>query len=95
MLRVVAKHANLWCSTARTAEEFGEKNAQLTQDCEAIGRDPSTLERVISFLVSPADTDFRQARETAQGFIKAKATHIVLNINAILQREMVISRVVH
>ncbi|HTK11667.1 MAG TPA: TIGR03560 family F420-dependent LLM class oxidoreductase [Ktedonobacteraceae bacterium] len=94
MLRVVAKHANVWCCAgAPTAENFREKNALLTQHCEAIGRDPSTLERLASFLIHPTDTDFRQARETAQSFIEAGATHIVVNIAAFYQQEEVIPRV--
>jgi F420-dependent oxidoreductase-like protein len=92
MLRVVAKHANVWCSTAQTAEEFREKNARLTQHCEAIGRDPGTLERLADFIINPADTDFRQARETAQRFIEGGANHIVLNIAALYQQEEVIPR---
>ena len=65
MLRVVAKHANVWCSTSQTARDFREKNARLTQHCEAIGRDPGTLERLASFIINRADEDFRQASETA------------------------------
>ncbi|GCF09808.1 TIGR03560 family F420-dependent LLM class oxidoreductase [Dictyobacter arantiisoli] len=93
MLRVVASQANVWCSTAHTAEDFREKNARLTQYCEAIGRDPSTLERLASFLIHPVDMTFHQARETAQSFIEAGATHIVVNIAAFYQQEEVIPRV--
>jgi len=95
MLRVVAKHATVWCAVSQTAEDFREKNARLTQHCEVIGRDPSTLERLASFLINPADADFRQARETAQSFIEAGATHIVLNIAAFYQQEEVIPRLLH
>ncbi|GCE20832.1 TIGR03560 family F420-dependent LLM class oxidoreductase [Dictyobacter kobayashii] len=95
MLRVVARHANMWCSTSQTAEDFREKSARLTQHCETIGRDPSTIERLASFLISPADTTFRQARETAQNFIEAGATHIVLNIAAFYHQEGVIPRLLH
>ena len=95
MLRVVAKHANVWCAVAQTAEDFRAKNARLTQDCEAIGRDPSTLERLASFIISPADAAFHQARETAESFIEAGATHIVLNIAAFYQQEEVIPRLLH
>ena len=95
MLRVVAKNANMWCAVSRTAEDFREKDARLTQYCEAIGRDPSTIERLASFLIDPADVTFRQARETAQSFIEAGATHVVLNIAAFYQQEDVISRLLH
>jgi F420-dependent oxidoreductase-like protein len=95
MLRVVAKHANVWVSMSQTAEDFREKNARLAQQCEAIGRDPSTLERLTTILISPADTTFHQARETAQSFIEAGATHIVLNIAAFYQQEEVVPRLLH
>jgi F420-dependent oxidoreductase-like protein len=95
MLQVVAKQANVWCSTSQTAEDFREKNARLTQHCEAIGRDPHTLERLASFIINPADADFRQAREKAQSLIEAGATHIVLNIAAFYQQEEVIPRLLN
>ena len=65
------------------------------QQCEAIGRDPSTLERLSSFLISPADADFHQARETAQSFIEAGANHIVVNIGAFYHQEEIIPRLLH
>ncbi len=95
MLRIVTKHADVWCSTAQTAEDFREKSARLTQHCEASGRDLNTLERLATILIRPADTDFRQTRETAQSFIEAGATHIVLSIAAFYQREEVIPHLVH
>jgi F420-dependent oxidoreductase-like protein len=98
MLRVVAKHANVWCSVAETVEDFREKNARLTQHCEAIGRDPNTLERLADILINPADAGFRQAREAAQSFIEAGATHLVLNIAAFYafyQQEEVIPRLLN
>ena len=95
MLRVVATHANVWCSTSQTAEDFREKNELLTQHCEAMGRDPNTLERLASFVINPADVTFRQARETAQSFIEAGANHMFLNIAAFYQQEEVIPRLLN
>jgi len=94
MLRVVAKHADVWSAMSPTLDEFREKNARLTQYCEAIGRDPSTLERLAAFRLKPADADFRQARETAQIWIEAGATHLVLSIVELYQQEEVIPRLV-
>lgn len=94
MLQVAAKHANVWCCPSATAEEFREKSARLAQYCEAIGRDPNTLERLASFIINPADTDFRQVRETAQSFIEVGANHIVLNIAAFYQQEQIIPRLI-
>jgi len=46
-------------------------------------------------LINPADVTFRQARETAQSFLEAGATHIVWNIAACYHQEEVISRLLH
>jgi F420-dependent oxidoreductase-like protein len=92
MLRLVARHADVWCAVSQTVEDFREKNARLAQHCEAIGRDPGTLERLVDILINPADVGFRQAREAAQRFIEAGATHIVLNITAFYQQEEIIPR---
>jgi F420-dependent oxidoreductase-like protein len=78
MLRVVAKHADIWAAQSRTVEEFREKSARLTQRCEEVGRDPATLARLAMTVVNLADVDLQQARETAQSLIEAGATHIVL-----------------
>jgi alkanesulfonate monooxygenase SsuD/methylene tetrahydromethanopterin reductase-like flavin-dependent oxidoreductase (luciferase family) len=92
MLRVVAKQANVWSAMSPTTEDFREKSARLTQYYEAIGRDPSTLERLAAFRINPADAAFRQARSTIQNFIEAGATYIVLNIAAFYQQEEIIPR---
>lgn len=95
MLQIVARHAHVWCSTSQTVEDFGEKNARLTQNCEAIGRDPDTLGRLVLILIDPNDADFRQAREAAQRYIEAGATDIVLNPTALYQQEDIVSRLLH
>lgn len=46
-LRLVAEHADVWHSFA-SAEEFPAKSAVLAQHCEAVGRDPATIERSAS-----------------------------------------------
>jgi F420-dependent oxidoreductase-like protein len=94
MLQVVAKHADVWSAMSATMEEFHETRARLMQYCEAIGRDPGTLECLAGFRINPSDTDFRQARETARSFIEAGVTHIVMNIVECFQQEEVIARLV-
>jgi F420-dependent oxidoreductase-like protein len=74
-LRVVAIHADIW-NFEGTLEEFQHKNAVLNEHCEAIGRNPSTIERSVQFFVNPAD--FSADRATTRDFINAGATHIVL-----------------
>jgi alkanesulfonate monooxygenase SsuD/methylene tetrahydromethanopterin reductase-like flavin-dependent oxidoreductase (luciferase family) len=78
MLRVVAKHADIWAAQSRTLEEFREKSTRLMQRCEEIGRDPATLARLAVARVNLVDVDLQSARETARGLIEAGATHIVL-----------------
>jgi F420-dependent oxidoreductase-like protein len=44
MLRLVAKYADRWNSYG-TVDEIRERNAAIDRNCEAIGRDPSTIIR--------------------------------------------------
>ncbi|MHA7648718.1 LLM class F420-dependent oxidoreductase [Mycobacterium sp. ML4] len=46
-LRLVAEHADIWHSFA-SVDEFPAKAAVLAQHCEAVGRDPATIERSAS-----------------------------------------------
>lgn len=82
MLRVVAKHADIWASQSQTIEDFREKSARLAQRCEEIGRNPVTLERQAMARVNLAATDFREVRAYALGLIEAGATHIVFHTGA-------------
>jgi alkanesulfonate monooxygenase SsuD/methylene tetrahydromethanopterin reductase-like flavin-dependent oxidoreductase (luciferase family) len=45
-LKLVAKHAKLW-HTFADPETYAHKSQVLAEHCEKIGRDPSTIERVI------------------------------------------------
>src|SRR5262249_51439878 len=44
LLRVVAEHADIWNCPNNVATELERKLAVLRQHCDAIGRDPDTLE---------------------------------------------------
>ncbi len=47
MLRVIARHADLWDSSS-TPAELVERGAQLDDNCRAIGRDPAEIVRSVS-----------------------------------------------
>jgi F420-dependent oxidoreductase-like protein len=52
MLRLVAKHADIWNVAAGTSlEEYRHKAAVLAEHCHAIGRDPATIERSRQMIV--------------------------------------------
>jgi F420-dependent oxidoreductase-like protein len=52
MLRLVAKHANIWNVAAGTSlAEYRHKVAVLEEHCRAIGRDPATIERSRQMIV--------------------------------------------
>jgi F420-dependent oxidoreductase-like protein len=44
LLRVVAEHANIWNCPNNVAAELEHKLAVLKQHCDAVGRDPDTIE---------------------------------------------------
>ena len=47
-LRTVARHADAW-NTNGTLEQVREREAILQEHCAAVGRDPATIERTVSF----------------------------------------------
>ena len=49
-LRIVAEHATGWNAAYISPEEFGRLGAVLDQHCEALGRDPSEIERSINVM---------------------------------------------
>jgi F420-dependent oxidoreductase-like protein len=51
MLKLVARYADTWNSFAPPAE-LAQRNAQLTELCEAIGRDPATIRRSMFYGVN-------------------------------------------
>jgi alkanesulfonate monooxygenase SsuD/methylene tetrahydromethanopterin reductase-like flavin-dependent oxidoreductase (luciferase family) len=76
-LRVVAEHADVWVSAQLPgveAAEFGRLSGVLDRHCTAAGRDPATLRRAIQFRLADRDTTLR----TAQGYVRAGATDLVL-----------------
>ncbi len=79
MLRVVAKHADIWVAQSRTIEEMREKSARLDQRCEEIGRDPATIARLGAMRIDPTASDFSEVRTSLVQMIEAGATHIVVN----------------
>ena len=57
-LRTVARRADAW-NTNGTVEEVAARDAILREHCAAVGRDPATIERTVSFPIvlrdDPAD----------------------------------------
>ena len=79
-LRVVAQYASVWNFVGGPVDVFQHKSEVLAGHCAAIGRDPKTIERSIQWPINynnPSD-----AVEGMRPFIKAGATHIILNLRA-------------
>jgi alkanesulfonate monooxygenase SsuD/methylene tetrahydromethanopterin reductase-like flavin-dependent oxidoreductase (luciferase family) len=84
-LRVVARHADLWASPTRTAEEFRHKSAVLDEHCAAVGRDPAEITRTVQVIVSAHDGASPHpgpaaARDLLIELIDAGARHLVLAV---------------
>lgn len=71
-LRVVAEHADLWSSPARSPEDFARSSAILDRHCAELGRDPGEIRRSVQLLVREPDPDL------VHQFIEAGADHLVL-----------------
>ena len=58
MLRLAAQYADSWNTiytlTGNSIERFAELNARVDAACEAVGRDPATLERTVSVYIQTA-----------------------------------------
>jgi F420-dependent oxidoreductase-like protein len=68
-LRTVARHADAW-NTAGTVEEVTARVAILEEHCVAVGRDPSTIERTVSF-----PTVIRDRRSDAEAALAGLLAH--------------------
>jgi len=60
-LRTVARRADAW-NTNGTVEEVAVRDAILREHCAAVGRDPSTIERTVSFPIVVRDDPAAAAR---------------------------------
>jgi F420-dependent oxidoreductase-like protein len=57
-LRLVAQYADMWNSTASSADELAHKIAVLNRHCEAVGRDPADIRLTAGLFQDPfADVD--------------------------------------
>jgi alkanesulfonate monooxygenase SsuD/methylene tetrahydromethanopterin reductase-like flavin-dependent oxidoreductase (luciferase family) len=80
LLRMVAKHAELWNIPGGDIEDVRSRSALLDRYCVEIGRDPATIARSIFLPVSydePATT-----RGAIDGAIDAGFQHFVLGLSA-------------
>jgi alkanesulfonate monooxygenase SsuD/methylene tetrahydromethanopterin reductase-like flavin-dependent oxidoreductase (luciferase family) len=82
-LRVVARHADLWASPTRTAEEFRHKNAVLDEHCAAVGRDPAEITRTVQVIFNASEGASPHpgpaaARDLLIELVGAGARHLVL-----------------
>ena len=78
-LRVVAKHANIWNFAGGSVEDFQRKVGILRQHCQAVGRDPQTID--LSAQVRVNYDNLAEAAERTQAFIDAGANHFVYTLS--------------
>ena len=68
-LRVVARHADVWNATARSAEDLRALTRTLEEHCAKVGRDPAAIRRSNNLRVDDADAALRHVeRARAEGF---------------------------
>ncbi len=71
-LRTVARRADAW-NTNGTVEEVAARDAILAEHCAAVGRDPATIERTVSFPMVVRD-DPAEARHAFRTLCDANGT---------------------
>jgi F420-dependent oxidoreductase-like protein len=79
-LRVVARYANIWNFVGGSIETFRHKQEVLARHCEAIGRDPATIQRSIQWPINYNNAS--EARDGIRPYIAEGASHIVLTLRA-------------
>jgi probable F420-dependent oxidoreductase len=73
-LKLAAQYADIWNGGSGSPELFQHKCTVLDQWCDALGRDPTTIERSVN--LNPADD------ATYDQFVTAGAQHIILMIDS-------------
>jgi len=69
MLRLTARHANVWHSNAQTFDEAVALNRDLDAECLKRGRDPASIRRSISMRLTTAEETLEKAQDAlAAGF---------------------------
>ncbi len=79
-LRVVAEYASVWNFVGGDVDMFRHKSSVLAQHCNAIGRDPATIQHSIHQLIQP--DNLASSIDELRPYIEAGATHIILNLRA-------------
>lgn len=77
MLRVVARHADVWNSNGKTIEDDVQSARLLDEHCAAIERDPGTLRRSAQLFWQDVDSTCR----LAETYLRAGFTELVLVIH--------------
>jgi F420-dependent oxidoreductase-like protein len=78
MLRLTARHADVWNSNARSFEESVSASRYLDEACLKIGRDPATLRRSINVTLDGADMTLAKA----DAAVKAGFSELLIMIGA-------------
>jgi F420-dependent oxidoreductase-like protein len=78
MLRVVAKHADIWNAVGVTPKEYQHKVEVFHEHCEAVGRNPDTIQHSIQQRVFY--DNMQRTAEGLQKFIDAGANHLIFSL---------------
>lgn len=79
MLRIVARHADIWSYPGGPGDDYRGRAAALAIACEAIGRDPRTIAHSMQLIVrSDEPGAAAAARETIAAMAAAGVRHIVI-----------------
>ena len=69
-LRIVAEHAQRWNLYAPTYDQYAHKCEVLARHCDAVGRDPSTIQRTLHMPVSLGATAEQAADRASRRLMK-------------------------
>ncbi|HET8841188.1 MAG TPA: TIGR03560 family F420-dependent LLM class oxidoreductase [Ktedonobacteraceae bacterium] len=77
-LKMIARYADIWDCSVDTPAEYRQKSLLLESFCQAIGRDPTSIEYSRHVSVDPSNLE--AARLETRSFIEVGATHIIYHV---------------
>jgi alkanesulfonate monooxygenase SsuD/methylene tetrahydromethanopterin reductase-like flavin-dependent oxidoreductase (luciferase family) len=81
MLRVVAKHADIYNGPGGSPEVIAHKNRVLDEHCAEVGRNPREIMRSTQFYLQSAG-DVAGVREKVEGFLEVGIEHLCIGVPA-------------
>jgi hypothetical protein len=80
MLRVTARHADVWNMPSTAPQEWATVNRRLDEACAELGRDPSSIRRSVQLFLHPSQPEqVRGQLDSVAEYASLGCEHVVLS----------------